>query len=237
MDILKLIETDHDEALELIERLEDMADEPSSEAEKLAMELATAILLHAKSEEKALYSKCMEEGEEHDDLKDFALESYIEHELLDITLQKFLAVKPGGNGQFKAHLFVLKDLIKHHGKEEEEQEMFPKFRTIFSEQDRAEMGEQMMQFKEQIRPQIEKSLAVMAPTQSQEKQAPMMSASKKPTVKTAPAKKMTMKSRAPAPAKSPAAKPPMKAVAKPAVKKAALKGKKKPAVRASKNLA
>lgn len=152
MDILKLIEKDHKNVKKIIKQLEPLADKPTHEAEKLTQELFIELLLHAKSEEKALYLMCEKENEK---FRDFALEGFIEHKLIEDTLKKLLSIKPGGNGEFKALLTVTKELVEHHAEEEEEEEMFPKLRRNFSDEERAEMGQNMLEAKEILRPRIE----------------------------------------------------------------------------------
>lgn len=159
MDILKLIEKDHGNVMDMVKKLEKMTDQPSGEADRLVHDLTVELLLHAKSEEQALYEIC--EGS-NEDFKDFALEGFIEHGLVEDMLQKLMMIKPGGNGEFKAHLVVLKELLEHHAEEEEEQEMFPKFRKTFSEEERHEMGINMTEAKHQLRPQIENQVAKMS---------------------------------------------------------------------------
>ncbi len=117
MDILKLIKKDHDEAFAIIEKLGHMTDKPTSAAEKLTLELVTEVILHAKSEEEGLYDSIEGAKEE---FKDFVLEGVIEHSLVENTLMRLLATKPGGNGEFKAALEVTKELPEHHAQEEEE---------------------------------------------------------------------------------------------------------------------
>ena len=155
MDILKLIKKDHDEAFETIEKLEKMTDSPSHNAEKMTQEFAIAVLLHAKSEEKGLYEMIESEKE---DFKDFTLEGFIEHSLVENTLKRLLSVKPGGNGEFKAALTVTKELLEHHAKEEEEEELFPKIKKNFSAEERDQMGQLMLAAKEKFRPEIEKMI-------------------------------------------------------------------------------
>ncbi len=166
MDILKLIKKDHDEAFEAIEKLEKLTDSPSHDAEKLTREFVIAVLLHAKSEEKGFYEMIESKKEE---FKDFTLEGFIEHSLVESTLKRLLAVKPGGNGEFKAALSVTKELLEHHAKEEEEEELFPKIKKNFSVEERDQMGQLMIEAKEKLRPEIEKMVLNKKSTNGAEK--------------------------------------------------------------------
>lgn len=155
MNVLQLIKEDHDEALKLIKRLEKSAEKASQATWKLTVELVEAMLLHAKTEEKVLYSAMKEKSE---DFRDFTLEGDIEHKLLESTLKRLLKVKPGKDGEFKAALTVVKELLEHHGKEEEEKEYFPKIRKAFKSSELEDMGEEFITLKEKLRPSIEMKL-------------------------------------------------------------------------------
>lgn len=155
MDILKVIKKDHDEALSLIKKMEPKAEKETAELRRMAKTLATEVILHAKSEEQALYEACEKYNK---NLKEFSNEGYIEHQLIAATLKKLVKIKADADGEFKAYLAVIKELIEHHGREEEEKTMFPKFRRAFDDEQRAIMGDFMEEYKEQLRPKIESLL-------------------------------------------------------------------------------
>ncbi len=143
-----------------------MTESPSHEADKLTHEFVVSVLLHAKSEEKGLYDMISSKKEE---FKDFTLEGTLEHSLVENTLKRLLAVKPGGNGEFKAALSVTKELLEHHTKEEEEEELFPKIKKTFSSEERDQMGQLMIEAKEKLRPEIEKMVLTQSKTKNAEK--------------------------------------------------------------------
>lgn len=137
--------------MKMVKRLEKMAEKPSPKTWSMTLELVEEVLLHAKTEEKVLYNTMKEESE---DFRDFTLEGTIEHKLLESTLMRLLKVKPSEDGQFKAALTVVKELLEHHGKEEEEEELFPKLRKAYKAAELKEMGEEFKSVKEEIRPKI-----------------------------------------------------------------------------------
>ncbi|RYZ95863.1 MAG: hypothetical protein EOP11_24265, partial [Proteobacteria bacterium] len=145
MEILALIRKDHGEAKDLFRRLEARAEIPSIETEELVVQLVTEILLHAKSEEKALYKFCRTRGKS---LREFALEGHVEHKLLEIALKRLSVVPPGPDGKFKAVLKVAKELFTHHAIEEEEKETFSKIMSAFSLPEREAMGDAMAAIKD-----------------------------------------------------------------------------------------
>lgn len=147
MDILKLIEQDHRYVKNLFREVSRHA-EDAGETEKLVTELITEILLHSKSEEKALYRACKEkEGK----LRNFAYEGHVEHKLLEIALKRLSTVQPAPDGEFRALVKVARDLFLHHAVEEEEKEIFPKIKKNFSKAERREMGAYMLEVKETLR--------------------------------------------------------------------------------------
>jgi hemerythrin-like domain-containing protein len=161
MDILDMIREDHDEALNLIKKLDKLSEEaPTAKVERTVRELVIAVKLHAKSEEVALYAGIQAAKR---DFRDFVLEAYNEHELLDHMLDKLLLLEAGEDGELKAALSVCKDLIEHHGKEEEEKELFPKLKKFFSAEELMGMGNQMQNEKERLRSGIEAQVDTIEP--------------------------------------------------------------------------
>jgi hypothetical protein len=173
MDIRDLIREDHDEALALIAKLEKLAEKPASdEARAMTEELVTAVKLHAKSEEAGLYA-ALETAKK--DLRDFSLEGYNEHECLDLMLDKLLTLEPGEDGHYKATLTVVKELIEHHGKEEEEGEVFPKLAKAFSADELMAFGSAMVEEKERLKEAMDGEPTVTSRPRGKSKSAPQAS--------------------------------------------------------------
>lgn len=156
--ILELIRKDHDEAVSLINALAKVAEkEPSERTLSQIGKLVKAVKLHSKAEEAALYTVLATERKA---FRDFQLEGHIEHDLLDSTLDRLAALAPGPDGEFKAALTVCKELIQHHGREEEEKDLFPKLKKAFSRDELVAMGENMKAEKKRL--EVEKSPALEA---------------------------------------------------------------------------
>ncbi len=68
-------------------------------------------------------------------------------------------MRPGKDGNYKAALSVVKELLEHHGKEEEEKELFPKLRKTYKSDELQEMGREFESLKEEIRPKIRMKLS------------------------------------------------------------------------------
>ncbi len=156
MDILSVIKQDHEAIKHLFNQLEKHTDIPDKEVSKLVNELILEIKLHAKAEEIVLYEACHSRTEA---LDDFSKEGYIEHRLLSIVLNKLPNVKPGKDGEFKALVKVARDLFEHHAVEEEQEEIFPKLKSAFSNEELSELGDSMLATKEELRATIEQKVA------------------------------------------------------------------------------
>lgn len=148
MDILKLIEQDHRHVKTLFRELNAHAEDPGPATQALVNELITEVLLHAKSEEKALYRACKEKQGK---LRNFAFEGHVEHKLLEIALKRLSTVAPSAEGEFPALLKVARELFLHHAFDEEEAEIFPRLKKNFSKAERREMGTYMLEVKESLR--------------------------------------------------------------------------------------
>lgn len=155
MDILNTMKKDHRTALDLIESLEKCTDKADEKTRALVQKLCEEVKLHSQSEEKALYEACENKNVS---LRDFALEGENEHHLIDEMLDKLASVPPGKDGEFKAALAVVKELLVHHAFEEEEKEAFPKIKKAFDTDERSQMAQTMDNYKEKIASQVKKDV-------------------------------------------------------------------------------
>ena len=150
MNILDVIRDDHDEALALVDQLLKRADSDGDpRVPGLARELAIALRLHARAEEAILYPILTKET------RGAGLEGYNEHELIDIQCEKVLLLEPGPDGELRAALRVLRELVMHHGKEEEEGILFPKLLKIFERDELEALGTALAGEKERRRAEVE----------------------------------------------------------------------------------
>lgn len=142
MDILEVMKQDHDEALELIERLLELStrEEAAGEIDVGVAELRSAIETHARAEEHALYEPCERQVKA---IREAVLEGYHEHALLDAMLARLTQLSPGDDGELKAALRVVRELLEHHGRVQEEGKLFPRLRRAFPKAEREAMGREM----------------------------------------------------------------------------------------------
>ena len=102
----------------------------SRESKKAADELVAHMVI----EEHVFYPRIREL------MKDMVGESFEEHTVARFALARALTAR--GDDQIKARFTVLKELIEHHV-EEEEEEMFPKVKKLFSKADLEQLGAKM----------------------------------------------------------------------------------------------
>jgi hypothetical protein len=156
MDVLDIIEADHDAIESLIEKLAGIAgstaDRDVARAADLVEQLAIEIELHSRSEELVLYRACHQLG---GDLRAFALAGVHHHHLEDAMLADLRALRPGDDGKLAAAVGVLHDVFVRHARHGEEATIFPVLRHAMPDAERTALGRALLAERERIRPQIE----------------------------------------------------------------------------------
>lgn len=133
-DVLEILEAQHREVDELIELLE----KGEGDRRALFTELANNLAAHATVEEKVFYPAIMAK-----ETNDMLQESVEEHLVIRRLLSDLITMKLDADG-FKAKLHVLKEQVDHHAHKEEEDELFPKVRSMFSSDERAAIGNELL---------------------------------------------------------------------------------------------
>jgi hemerythrin superfamily protein len=142
IDALELLKSQHDEVEDLIEQIEDSDD--SEEKEELFQELADKLAAHSTMEEKLFYPSVMAEQTE-----ELLVESTEEH----LSVKRILADMMNldvEDEHFDAKLTVIKEQIRHHARDEEEGQLFPKVRRLFSDDELAALGNECMALYEAL---------------------------------------------------------------------------------------
>jgi hemerythrin superfamily protein len=159
MTAIDLLESQHREVEDLFEQLEDA--ESDDECEQLFVQLADKLAMHAKIEETHFYP---------------AVRANRTEEILDESLEEHLAIKRVladliamelDDDTFDAKLKVLQEEVEHHV-DEEENELFPKVRNIFSDDELIAIGQEMMAMQAELedkdpRLEVPKEVAAAAP--------------------------------------------------------------------------
>ena len=141
-DALELLTMQHDEVDELIGQIED-SDDPAEKAE-LFGELADKLAAHATMEEKLFYPSVMAKQTE-----DLLIESTEEHLSVKRILADMLTLDVE-DAHFDAKLTVLKEQVRHHARDEEEGELFPKVRKILSKDELGALGSECLAMFETV---------------------------------------------------------------------------------------
>src|SRR5437879_3999017 len=105
MDVLSLLEADHDEVKDLFKRIEKAK---GTRARQVWDEISSKLTLHEKLEETHFYPKLKEEKA----AKDIVLESYEEHHVLDVLINEINALEPDDEA-WEPKIKVLQENVEH----------------------------------------------------------------------------------------------------------------------------
>lgn len=136
IDALELLTDQHDEVDMLIGEIEDSDD--ADEKVELFQQLADKLAAHATMEEKLFYPSVMNAQTE-----ELLVESTEEHLSVKRLIADLLELD-GDDPHFDAKLSVLKEQVRHHARDEEEGELFPKLRRMLSAEERAALGNECL---------------------------------------------------------------------------------------------
>lgn len=145
---IDLLKQDHEHVKGLLEKLSETTERGVKTREKLFEEIFIELEVHAQIEEELLYPEFHRRAENRDDEKMF-FEARDEHALVRQIELPALRDTSISSVEFAARARVVKDLVEHHV-EEEESEMFPRIKQLFSQEELIELGERMKARKEQI---------------------------------------------------------------------------------------
>ena len=144
---ITMLKSDHATVKRLLRELNETTERATKERERLVSELEREIKTHAQVEEEVFYPAFKAATEKTDDV-DMFYEAAEEHHIVDMVLPALKSANPKSH-EFEAKAKVLKDLIEHHIKEEEN-EMFAAARRVFDEDQLRELGDLMASRKESI---------------------------------------------------------------------------------------
>ena len=141
MDAIQLLKKDHTTVRALLAELEATTARGVKTRTELLARIAVELKAHTRIEEEIFYPAFREAGQKNDDEKMF-FEAKEEHRAAgDLVLPDLLATDPGTE-EFGGRAKVLKELVDHHAKEEED-EMFPRAKKLLSQEQLESLGEQM----------------------------------------------------------------------------------------------
>jgi iron-sulfur cluster repair protein YtfE (RIC family) len=146
VDILDTLKEEHEEVAALLQKLVD--GKSTAERKSLLKKIKASLVPHVRAEEKVLYNAILE-------VKDKAAnqdgeEGYMEHGLADKMLATLGKITNAMSPEFGAAAKVLKELVEHHVKEEENA-VWSDAKTHFSSEERKQMNQKYLRLKPTIR--------------------------------------------------------------------------------------
>lgn len=137
-DAIQILEQEHRRFEELVRQGEDTTTRARKTRRELLDTLRTALEAHELMEEQVLYRALRS----HPEARAIVLEGYEEHHVADVIVGELQSVAENDE-QWAAKFKVLKENLEHHI-QEEEGEMFPVARSIFSREDLRRLASEML---------------------------------------------------------------------------------------------
>jgi len=147
-NVLSILKDDHARVKKLLEQFAQTTDRGVKVRRELLTEIGMEVEIHAKLEEEVFYPAYKEAVESKEDRKIF-FEATEEHALVRQVLEQLKSTSVESE-VFGAKAKVLKDLIEHHAREEEN-EMFPKARASMGEEMLVELADQLEARRESMK--------------------------------------------------------------------------------------
>lgn len=145
MNAIELLKRQHREVDELFEELEQAGERAFKARQRLCLQIADALAVHASIEEQIFYPEAKEATAAVEDL----LRESVEEHLSVKRLLAQLLETDAEDVQLDARVSVLKEQVQHHV-EEEEKELFPKVKKACSAEQLEEMGGRMERMATQL---------------------------------------------------------------------------------------
>lgn len=143
-DILDTLQKEHDEVQELLDKL--VESEDGREQKSLVAQIKQALIPHAKAEEEAVYTPITALSGEKSKID--GAEGFTEHALATATLMQ-LDKLSANTPEFKADAKVLRELINHHIREEENN-IWAQVQENFSDAQRDQMNRDFLAAKKLV---------------------------------------------------------------------------------------
>ena len=143
MNAIELLLEDHSELRKYFGEFK--AADDDSEKHKIFKNIKEKLDVHTHIEEKIFYPKVME----HKELEDITKEGIEEHHLSDVFVREISNLTDKSE-KFDPKMEVLIESTEHHMMEEEGQ-MFPKVREIFSQSQLEQLGDKLQEEKKKFK--------------------------------------------------------------------------------------
>ena len=148
MNAIQLLKQDHKTVRGLLSDLEATTRRALKRRGELLAKVAREIDVHTRIEEEIFYPAFKQAGDRGEDAKLYH-EAREEHRAAgELVLPDLLKTAPDSE-EFGGRAKVLKELVEHHAREEE-REMFPRARQLLTAAQLRELGELMMERKQEL---------------------------------------------------------------------------------------
>ena len=137
MDAIAMLKADHDRVKTLLAELESTTERGVKTRQELFATIKGELTVHEVIEEEIFYPAL----KSHPKAQDIVLEAYEEHHVVDLLMGELESLDVSDE-TWGAKAVVMKENVEHHI-EEEEDEMFPQARQVFSKDELVELGERM----------------------------------------------------------------------------------------------
>ena len=144
---ITMLKSDHATVKRLLRELAETSEKAVKQREMLVQQIEREVKMHAQIEEEVFYP-AFKAATRGDEAQDLFYEAAEEHHVVDMVLPSLKSANPKSK-EFTARASVLKELIEHHIKEEENQ-MFVQARQRFSEEQLRELGDMMQARKDSV---------------------------------------------------------------------------------------
>ena len=146
-DAISLLKDDHKRVQDLLKKLEGAAGRATKSRDSLLSQVENEVKTHAALEEEIFYPAFKDAVRKKEE-KQLFFEAAEEHHVVDMVISEFRDGETDPNS-FAARCKVLKDLIEHHIREEE-REMFPAAKKALGTDDLQELGERLLERKQEL---------------------------------------------------------------------------------------
>ena len=140
VDAITLLEEDHKKVRKMLAEFEATTERGVKTRQQLLKDIETELVVHSQLEEELFYPAYKVAAESAEDRKLF-FEAHEEHHVVDVVLAELRDTDPATES-FGAKAKLLKELVEHHADEEEE-EMFPRARTLMGADALVTLGEEI----------------------------------------------------------------------------------------------
>jgi hemerythrin-like domain-containing protein len=147
-DAIAVLKKDHEKVRGLLAQLESSAGKNREKAQLLVTKIDQELKVHTQIEEEIFYPAYRDAVRSKTD-KQLYFEAKEEHHVVDLVLPEVTDNEGEADEEFAAKAKVLKELVEHHA-DEEEKEMFPKARKVLDKSELRDLGERLMQRKQEL---------------------------------------------------------------------------------------